>query len=153
MLLLGPITYDKLRDLVAPNPPKEMKLDDLMAALKNHFSPKPLVIAERFEFYKRQQRAGESAADFLVALRRLATHCEFGATLDDHLRDMFVVVFVDPFAVFWSYAKVTLPRQQCTNPLVLFTLTGEWAFCPWESMKPLGLLTPHPPPTSGPTFL
>lgn len=48
------------------------------------------MIAERFHFYKRDQAAGETAADFDVALRKLALHCKFEATLDDALRDRFV---------------------------------------------------------------
>ena len=58
--------------------------------LTAHFKPKPITIAERFRFYKRQQRQGESMADYIAELRRLATTCEFGAFLDDALRDKLV---------------------------------------------------------------
>lgn len=50
----------------------------------------PLVIAERFHFHQRLQAVGESIADYIAELRRLTTHCEYGAHLDEALRDRLV---------------------------------------------------------------
>lgn len=50
----------------------------------------PLIIAERFRFQKRNQHEGESVSDYVVALKQLATHCEFGPHLNEALRDRFV---------------------------------------------------------------
>ena len=61
-----------------------------MAALKAHFQPKPLLIAERFRFYQRSQAVGESVTDYLAELRRLAITCDFDTFLDQALRDRFV---------------------------------------------------------------
>ncbi len=58
--------------------------------LKAHFSPKTLVVAERFRFYRRNQGPEENVADFIVALRKLATKCDFGEILNDALRDRVV---------------------------------------------------------------
>jgi hypothetical protein len=58
--------------------------------LKNHLSPKPIVIAERFRFHKRDQRPDESVRDFITQLRKLSEHCAFGTALDDTLRDRLV---------------------------------------------------------------
>ena len=58
---IGPKTYKLLRDLMAPTRPKK-PLKDIIAVLEEHFEPKPLVIAERFHFHRRQQRVGESIA-------------------------------------------------------------------------------------------
>ena len=52
--------------------------------------PKPLVIAERFYFYRRNQAADETMAAYVAELRRLSAHCEFGDFLEDALRDRFV---------------------------------------------------------------
>ena len=49
-----------------------------------------MVIAEIFQFHRRAQAADESIAEFDAALRKLATHCEFGETLEEALRDRFV---------------------------------------------------------------
>ena len=65
--VLGGKTYDLLRNLLSPGPtdPKDKSFDELVEALKGHFEPTPLVIAERFHFHKRNQAAGESVAQFI----------------------------------------------------------------------------------------
>ena len=55
-----------------------------------HFKPKPSVIVERFKFNSRDQQQGETISVSLGELRRLSENCEFGATLDEMLRDRLV---------------------------------------------------------------
>ena len=88
--VLGAKTYSLLRSLTAPDKPQDKSYEQLVTILKAHFEPKPLLIAERFHFYRRNQAIGESLAQFVAGLRRLATHCEFGDQLNDALRDHFV---------------------------------------------------------------
>ena len=90
LTLVGAKVYGTLRSLVAPNLPKEKDYDSLADVLKQHFDPKPLVIAERFRFYKCVQSSTESIAEFVADLRRLSIHCEFGTFLNEALRDRFV---------------------------------------------------------------
>ena len=91
LTLIGSKTYSLLRGQLAPTLPKDKSLKDLEKLLKDHFEPKPLVIAERFRFYKRAQATGESLADYLAELRQLAQTCEFGTFLNEALRDKYVV--------------------------------------------------------------
>ena len=65
-------------------------MDELFQLLKDHYEPKVNVIAERFRFFKRQQREGESIAVYLSELRRLARNCQFGEQLKISLRDQLV---------------------------------------------------------------
>ena len=65
-------------------------MEQLKTALRAHRKPKPLTIAERFKFHKRTQRESESVAEYVVALKELATHCEFGGFLNEALRDHLV---------------------------------------------------------------
>ena len=58
--------------------------------MKGYFELKPLVIAERFHFHKRNQVAGESVAQFIAELRRLVRYCKFKTFLEEALRDHFV---------------------------------------------------------------
>ena len=89
--VIGTKTYTLLRNLLAPTKPKEVSLASLTGALKNHFEPKRVVIAERFHFYRRNQEPGESIADYVAELRRLSTHCNFeAAQLEEALRDRLV---------------------------------------------------------------
>lgn len=52
--------------------------------------PKALVISERFKFNKRNQKEGESVNSYVVELKRLSTHCEFGTFLLKAVRDRLV---------------------------------------------------------------
>ena len=56
----------------------------------NHFSPKPLLIAEQFRFHKQDQREDENINTYVAEIKKLSEHCEFGTVLNDSLRDRFV---------------------------------------------------------------
>ena len=58
--------------------------------MEDCFESVSIIIAECFQFYKRDQKSGETTADFVAELRRLAINCKFGAYLDDVLRDLFI---------------------------------------------------------------
>ena len=88
--VIGPKTYGVLRNLLAPSRPQEKKFSEVTEVLLRHFEPKLIVIAERFSFYRRSQLVGESVADFVAELRRLARNCQFGDFLDEALRDRLV---------------------------------------------------------------
>ena len=87
---IGSKTYALLRNLTTPTAPADKTFEQLVGILKKHYEPKPLVIAERFAFHRRSQRPQESVKDFAAELQRLTIHCEFGAHLDEALRDRFV---------------------------------------------------------------
>ena len=88
--VIGPKNYALLRDLLAPDKPQQKSLAVLFETLRKHFEPKPVIIAERFRFHRRDQASGESIVEYLAELRRLATHCQFGEYLEEALRDRFV---------------------------------------------------------------
>ncbi|XP_038069806.1 uncharacterized protein K02A2.6-like [Patiria miniata] len=88
--LIGPKTYGLLKNLIAPEKPSTKSYTELVDVLRKHLAPKPLVIAERFRFHKRDQREGESVTAYLAELRRLTEYCEFGSYLNDALRDRLV---------------------------------------------------------------
>ena len=82
-----------MQSLAAPKAPKEKTLDEITKLLKSHFEPTPSVIAEHYQFHRRDQAAGETIADFVAELRKLTTHCKFEDItdfLDESLRDRFV---------------------------------------------------------------
>uniref|UniRef100_A0AAR2J737 Retrotransposon gag domain-containing protein n=1 Tax=Pygocentrus nattereri TaxID=42514 RepID=A0AAR2J737_PYGNA len=88
--VMGPKTYGLLRSLVAPVAPGTKTYEQVVTVLRDHFTPKPLVIAERFRFHKRNQGEGETVAQYVAVLKKLSEHCEFGGYLEDALRDRFV---------------------------------------------------------------
>ena len=84
--LIGQKVYSLLRNFVVPMKPHDKKYDELVEAMKNHLKLKPLMIAERLKFNRRKQR--EEA--LLAELIKLAETCNFGAKLDEQLRDRLV---------------------------------------------------------------
>jgi len=51
--------------LVVPTGLRDKAFKDLAKLLKNHFKPKPLIIAERFTFHR---QAGETVIEYLAEL-------------------------------------------------------------------------------------
>ena len=88
--LIGSKTYTLLRDLLSPDIPATKSFQEIVTTLQQHLRPKPLEIAERFRFYKRNQREGETVLAYVAELKKLATHCNFGANLNEALRDRLV---------------------------------------------------------------
>ena len=88
--VMGPATYGLLRSLIAPEKPGTKTYEETVEVLQAHFSPKPIVIAERFRFHKRNQGEGETITQYIADLKKLSEHCEFGAYLQDALRDRLV---------------------------------------------------------------
>ena len=88
--LIGSRCYALLKGLTAPDNPSSKSFKELTDLLAAHFTPKPLVIAERFRFYRRSQKEGESILQYMAELRKLSQHCDFGAFLPDALRDKLV---------------------------------------------------------------
>ena len=88
--MLGSKTYALLRNLVAPDKPADKTFAEINQVLTGHLSPKPLLIAERFRFHKRNQEQDETVAQYFAMLKKLAEHCNFGQNLNDTLRDRLV---------------------------------------------------------------
>ena len=68
LTLIGGLTYQLVRNLVAPADLKTKSFDKLTAALTQHFAPAPLAIAERYRFHKRDQVPGETVATCVAEL-------------------------------------------------------------------------------------
>lgn len=78
-------TYGLLRNLVQPNKPKDKTFDEIVTVLKEHFEPKPLLVAERFCFNRCNQKANQPVAQYVAELKQCAAKCEFSANLDTSL--------------------------------------------------------------------
>ena len=84
------IQYALLRALIASAKLGEKSYKELVASLTAHLAPKPLLIAERYRFHKRDQKEGETIREYVACLQKMTEHCEFGASLTDALRDRLV---------------------------------------------------------------
>ena len=74
--------------MTSPDNPATKGFDVIVKLLDNHLSPKPLVIAERFRFHKRDQKDRESIPVYVAELRKLSEHCDFKANFDENLQDI-----------------------------------------------------------------
>ncbi|XP_063532153.1 uncharacterized protein LOC134751827 [Cydia strobilella] len=84
-------TYRILRDLVAPKEVDVAEYKVLLEHLDAHFTPKKSTFAERYTFYKAEQRPSEELPDWAARVRSLAQYCGFKSELDNVLRDRFVL--------------------------------------------------------------
>ena len=86
----GASTYKLIRSLVVPDKPTDKSYADLVSLLQNHFNPAPAITVQRFKFNSRSRQNGENVATFVSELRHLAMRCDFGAALEEMLRDRLV---------------------------------------------------------------
>ena len=80
---------------MSPDKPATKTYSELVKKLRDHFVPKPTETVQRFKFRSHYRRTGESMADFVFELWKLAETCNFGAYLDDMLRDRLVCGMAD----------------------------------------------------------
>ena len=90
LTVVGQKTYGLIRDLLAPEKPADKVYTEIVAVMKQHLNPKPIVIAERYKFHQRVQKEEESVACYFASLHKLAGHCDFGEFLDQALHDKLV---------------------------------------------------------------
>ena len=90
LTVIGGRAYTLLRNLLAPTKPADKSYSELVKVIKDHLNPKPPVIAERFKFHRRNQRDGETVAQYLAELRKLTEQCDFKEHLNEALRDRLV---------------------------------------------------------------
>lgn len=79
---VGAQTYKLMRNLVMPELPSDKTYDELLSECKSTTNPN--------RFNTRTQQSGESISIFLAELRNISEDCEFGASLDEMLRDRLV---------------------------------------------------------------
>ena len=87
--LSGRKIYQLLKNLTAPQLPREKTYKELTDALEKHFRPKVNITTERYRFQSRKQGSGEPIHDYVAALKNLSINCAFN-DLDDRLRDAFI---------------------------------------------------------------
>ena len=95
LTLVAPKVFSLARNLLSPKNPAECTYKEIKDVLLLHYKPEVILIYERFKFYSRSQKSGETVSDFVAALKALAHTCDFKTTLKDMLRDRFVMGLSD----------------------------------------------------------
>ena len=86
---IGPECFAVLKDLTFPDKVTTKSYTDLMKLLEQHYSKTKTSVMDRLLLHKRKQQEGESVADYMAALKKIATNCDYGDSLNDRLRDAF----------------------------------------------------------------
>ncbi|XP_050521685.1 uncharacterized protein K02A2.6-like [Daktulosphaira vitifoliae] len=90
LTFIGHDAYSVLKKLTYPKSPKELIYKELISKLKVHYSPEINEISERYKFHKEDQKEGQCIVEYIVELKSKAQNCNFGAFLEEALRDRFV---------------------------------------------------------------
>lgn len=88
--LIGEQSYELLSTLASPKKPSSLSYAVAVDLLRAHLQPTPSILAERYRFRQRRQVTGESIADYVADLKKMARYCEFKTNLEENLRDQFV---------------------------------------------------------------
>ena len=83
LVLIGSKTGTSLRDVLSPDKLPTKSSQEIIMTPRQHSCPKPLEIAERCRFYKWNQQERETMLAYAADLKKLATHCIFGANLHE----------------------------------------------------------------------
>ena len=86
----GIATYKRLKTLVAPAALTTKTFAELVHLATDHHHPKPSVIMRRFRFNTFVREQGESITCFVMLPRHLASHCEYGESAKELIRDHLV---------------------------------------------------------------
>lgn len=129
LTVIGAEAYEVLKNIVVPASPSETTYVEAKRLLKEHYSPRSSVIAERCRFNKRTQHEGESVENFIVELKHLARKCNYGDFLQDALRDRLVAgvrneeiqraLFAEEKLTFESACKIALDREMAAREAAL----------------------------------
>lgn len=87
---IGKKPYAILKNLLVPDLPRTKTYQEIVAALKAYYSPKTSIIAERCKLNKRFQKENESISLYAMEIKKMAAVCEYGAFLQDAIRDRLV---------------------------------------------------------------
>ncbi|KAF0988139.1 hypothetical protein HZS_2677 [Henneguya salminicola] len=59
------------------------------------FSPKPLILSERYQFWTTSQMEQETISEYSLRIQKMSEFCNFQEFLDQALRDQFLIGFRD----------------------------------------------------------
>lgn len=88
--VMGAEGYELLVNLCTPVKPKSKTFAQITEIMQKHLQPKPSPLTERYKLRNRKQKDGESIAEYVAVLKKMSIGCEFGAGLEESLRDQLV---------------------------------------------------------------
>ena len=89
----GQKVYGLIKNLLSPQRPTDKSYEELCELVNLHLNPKAGLIISRYKFYTHTRQENQDISRFVadLCLVSLAEPCQFGAVLDEMLRDFFVI--------------------------------------------------------------
>ena len=87
---VGPTAFATLKDLAFPSKVLEKTYDDLIELLRKFYKQSRTSMLDRMRLHHRNQGETETVTEYIAALKKIATNCNYGDELEARLRDQFM---------------------------------------------------------------
>jgi len=87
---VGPEAFATLKDLSFPADVNDKTFEELLTLLQEHYKRNRTPMADRLQLHNRKQHDNETLTDYIAALKKIASTCDYGAELENRLRDAFL---------------------------------------------------------------
>ncbi|KAF0990972.1 hypothetical protein HZS_355 [Henneguya salminicola] len=91
----GQIIFATLKAQLKGVDPCEIEICQAKELLSAHFSPKPLILSERYKFWATSQMEQETISEYSLRIQKMSEFCDFQEFFDQALRDQFIMGFRD----------------------------------------------------------
>lgn len=88
---VGTKAYAMIHSICSPELPSKKTYEQLCEIMVSNFTPPIIVFHERKMFHDAKMQEGETVVAWHARVKKLAMNCKFGAALDNHVLDKFVV--------------------------------------------------------------
>jgi len=92
LAVIGPRLCKIVKELRDPKFPKDRSFSDICDLLRSHFTPTVPIFQKIINFYELKQKDGESISAWFAVIKSAVIDCNFGARLNDVLKDKFFPV-------------------------------------------------------------
>lgn len=122
--ICGAQVFETFLALITPRKASEVTFAEVEQILTKHYSPKPNEISTSFKFYKRNQKPGETASEYIAQLRKISSGCNF-SELERMLRDRLVCGMSDQSLQYELLKKDNLRYQDVVDAMLSSESAGK----------------------------
>lgn len=120
----GAQVFETCLALITPKKSSDVTFSEVETVLTKHYSPKPNEISMSYKFYKRDQRQGERASEYITELRKISSSCNFN-DLERMLRDRLVCGMSDHKLQYELLKKDNLSYQDVVDSILSSESAGK----------------------------
>ncbi|XP_068681210.1 uncharacterized protein [Montipora foliosa] len=91
LTVIGNDAYDVFNMITWDAEGDDKRIDKVLQKFEEHCEPKKNVTYERYQFFSRAQKSGETIDEYVTELRKLSETCEFGTLRNSLIKDRIVL--------------------------------------------------------------